>query len=139
MESREEILYETYAKTINIEALTMIDIASKQLIPAVVGYSKSLADTVVAVKTAGADATVQSDLLAEVSTNLKAMRDALTKLERVTAEAAAMEDAKAQAFFYKDTVKVAMEELRTPADTLEMLVDKEVWPIPTYGELIFEV
>ena len=119
--------------------MTMIDIASKQLIPAVVGYSKSLADTVVAVKAAGADATVQSDLLAEVSVNLKAMSDALTKLEKVTAEAAAMEDVKAQAFFYKDTVKATMEELRTPADTLEMLVDKDVWPIPTYAELIFEV
>lgn len=139
LESREEILYETYAKTINIEALTMIDIASKQLIPAVVGYSKSLADTVIAVKAAGADASVQSDLLAEVSANLKAMSDALAKLEKVTAEAAAMEDVKAQAFFYKDAVKAAMEELRTPADTLEMLVDKDVWPIPTYAELIFEV
>ncbi|MBQ7065564.1 MAG: glutamine synthetase III [Lachnospiraceae bacterium] len=139
LESREEVLYETYAKTINIEALTMIDMASKQLIPAVVGYSKSLADTVIAVKAAGADATVQSGLLAEVSANLKAMSDALAKLEKVTQEAAAMEDVKAQAFFYKDTVTVAMEELRTPADTLEMLVDKDVWPIPTYGELIFEV
>ena len=139
LESREEVLYETYAKTINIEALTMIDMASKQLIPAVVGYSKSLADAVIAVKAAGADATVQSDLLAKVSANLKAMSDALAKLEKVTQEAAAMEDVKAQAFFYKDTVTVAMEELRTPADTLEMLVDKDVWPIPTYGELIFEV
>ena len=139
LESREEILYETYAKTINIEALTMIDMASKKFVPAIVKYSKSLADTVIAVKAAGADASVQADILGVVSTNLKVAKDALAKLEAVTAQAAAIADPKAQAFFYKDTVKVAMDALRAPIDTLEMVVDKEVWPVPTYGELMFEV
>ena len=139
LESREEILYETYAKTINIEALTMINMANKKYIPAVVGYTKLLADTVIAVREAGADATVQSELLGEVSMHLAAARKALKELERATAEASAMRDVKAQAFFYKDTVREAMEALRIPVDALEMLVDKRAWPVPSYGELIFEV
>ena len=139
LESREEILYETYAKTINIEALTMINMASKKYIPAVVGYTRTLADTVLAVREAGADASVQAELLGEVSVQLAAAGKALKELERATTEAGAMQDARAQAFFYKDTVKEAMDALRTPVDALEMLVDKKVWPVPSYGELIFEV
>ena len=139
LESREEIIYETYAKTINIEALTMIDMAGKKIIPAVVKYSKSLADAVIAVKEAGADATIQADLLKVVTGKLAEMQNALAKLKDLEAKASAMEDVKAQAFFYKDEIKVAMEELRKPADELEMIVDKDIWPIPTYGELMFEV
>ena len=139
LESREEIIYETYAKSINIEALTMIDMAGKQIIPAVVRYTKVLADTVNAVKAAGADASTQEEILREVSGKLSAMQTALKKLEKAEKEASAMADEKAQAFFYKDTVKVIMDELRAPADELEMIVDKEYWPIPTYGELMFEI
>lgn len=139
LESREEILYETYAKTINIEALTMINMANKKYIPAAVGYTKTLADTVIAVREAGADAAVQSELLGEVSGQLSAARKALKELERATAQAGTMQEAKSQAFFYKDTVKEAMDALRAPIDALEMLVDKKVWPVPSYGELIFEV
>lgn len=139
LESREEIIYETYAKTINIEALTMIDMAGKQIIPAVVRYTKVLADTVNAVKAAGADASVQTELLKSVSKKLATMQKALVKLEKAEAKVRTMSDEKAKAFFYKDTVKAAMDELRTPADELEMIVDKEIWPIPTYGELMFEV
>ena len=139
LQSREEIIYETYAKTINIEALTMIDMAGKKIIPAVVKYSKNLADTVLAVKEAGADASVQADLLKTVTEKLAAMQKALAALKDAEAKAGAIEDVKEQAFFYKDTVKAIMDELRTPADELEMIVDKELWPIPTYGELMFEV
>ncbi len=139
LESREEIIYETYAKTINIEALTMIDMAGKQIVPAVVKYSKSLADTVNAVKAAGVDASVQVELLKEVSEKLTKMQTALEALKKAEKEAAAIEDAKQQAFFYKDTVKEIMAQLRQPADELEMIVDKEMWPFPTYGELMFEV
>ena len=139
LESREEIIYETYAKTINIEALTMIDMAGKKIIPAVMKYSRSLADTVNAVKAAGADASVQMDVLKSVCEKLSAMQKALKKLEKVEAEAGAIEDAKKQAFFYKDVVKEVMQELRDPADELEMIVDKDIWPLPTYGELMFEV
>lgn len=139
LESREEIIYETYAKTINIEALTMIDMAGKQIIPAVVKYTKSLADTVNAVKEAGADASMQTELLKTVSEKLASMQAAYMNLKKVEAQASAMENAKDQAFFYKDTVKKAMNELRVPADELEMIVDKDIWPIPTYGELMFEI
>ena len=139
LESREEIIYETYAKTINIEAHTMMDMAGKKYIPAVMKYTKFLADTVIAVKEAGADAEVQAGLLNEVSDRLKEARRALVRLHEETAEAAAMENAKTQAFFYKDTVMKVMEELRTPIDELEMMVDKDMWPVPSYGELTFEV
>ncbi|MFQ9933284.1 MAG: glutamine synthetase III [Lachnospiraceae bacterium] len=139
LESRQEVLYETYAKTINIEALTMVDMASKQLIPAVVKYTKSLADTVTSVKAAGADASVQAELLAESDALLKEAKEALKKLMADQAAGAAMEDVKAQAFFYKDTIKEDMDALRTPIDKLEMIVDKEMWPMPSYGDLMFEV
>ncbi|MCM1537408.1 MAG: glutamine synthetase III [bacterium] len=139
LESREEIIYETYAKTINIEALTMIDMAGKQIIPAVMSYTKSLADTINAVKAAGGDASVQVDLLKETTALLSDMKNALSDLKKAEADASAMADVKAQAFFYKDTVMKIMQELRTPADKLEMIVDKELWPFPTYGELMFEV
>lgn len=139
LESREEVLYEIYAKSINIEALTMIDMASKQIIPALIKYSKSLADTVIAVKEVGADASVTAGLLKEVSEKLSAMKTALVKLEEAEEKANAITNAKEQAFYYKDVVKEAMEELRTPADEAEMLVDKKVWPLPTYGDMIFEV
>ena len=139
LESRREVLYETYAKTINIEALAMIDMASKQFIPAVVNYTRLLADTVIAVKEAGADASAQTDILKEVSQKLVEMKEALKELERVETEAGTMENAKEQAFYYKDAVRTAMEKLRKPVDEAEMLVDKKVWPVPTYGDLIFEV
>lgn len=139
LESREEVLYETYAKTINIEALTMIDMASKEIIPAVVQYSGKLANTVLAVREAGADADVQEQLLQEVSGRLREMKKALDKLIEAERKASAIEDVKAQAFFYKDTVVDAMRALRTSADALEMLVGKEDWPFPTYADLMFEV
>lgn len=139
LESRAEVLYETYAKTINIEALTMIDMASKQIIPAIVKYTKSLADTVIAVREAGADASAQTEILQAVSEKLSAMKAALKKLEEVEDKAGTIGNAKEQAFYYKDEVKAAMDALRAPADEAEMLVDKKVWPLPTYGDLIFEV
>ena len=104
-----------------------------------IGYTKSLADTVLAVKAAGADAAVQTELLKEVSAKLAEAKAALVSLEEKQAEAAAMEDQKEMAFFYKDVVREAMAALRAPVDELEMLVDKKVWPFPTYGDLIFEV
>lgn len=139
LESRAEVLYETYSKTINIEALTMMEMATKQIIPAVVSYTKGLADTVIAVEAAGVDSSVQKGLLTEVSALLKEMQSAVVTLKDVEAKASAMEEGKAQAEYYRDVVKVAMEALRKPADELEMIVDKKAWPIPTYGELIFEV
>ena len=139
LESRAEIKFESYAKAINIEARTMIDMASKQIIPAIIKYTKDLADTVVAVKEAGADASVQAELLTEVSGLLAETKKALEALKVVTDQAAAMEEGEDQARFYHFDVVPAMEALRTPVDTLEMIVDKEAWPMPSYGDLIFEV
>ena len=139
LESRAEIEYEAYAKAINIEARTMIDMASKQFIPAVMKYTKQLADTVIAVKEAGVDAEVQSEALAEVSVLLKETKEALATLKKVTEEAAEKEEGEVQATYYHSEVVPAMEALRVPVDKLEMIVDKEAWPMPSYGDLIFEV
>lgn len=139
LKSRAEIKYENYAKNINIEAKTMIDMARKQIIPAIMKYTKTLADTVISVKEAGADASVQAETLAEVTVLLKETRDALMALEEVTERAGGMEEGKAQAEFFKFQVFPAMEALRAPVDKLEMIVDKEAWPMPSYGDLIFEV
>ncbi len=139
LQSREEILYETYAKTINIEALTMIDMASKQIIPAVVSYTKELADTVIAVAQAGVEPTVQRELLAKVNLYLKEMQQALKELQEAEDKVQKITNAKEKAFFYSEVVTAAMGKLRTPADQLEVLVDKKVWPFPTYADLLFEV
>ena len=109
LESRAEIKFESYAKAINIEARTMIDMASKQIIPAIIKYTKELADTVVAVKEAGADASVQAELLTEVSGLLAESKKALEALKVVTDQAAAMEEGEDQARFYHSDVVPAME------------------------------
>jgi glutamine synthetase len=139
LESREEIIYETYSKTINIEALTMIDMAGKQIIPAVVKYTKTLADMVNSLRETGLDISVQKGMLESVSERLCEMQAACVKLKDVDRKAREIKNAKEQAFFYMNEVIPAMDALRAPADELEMIVDKEVWPIPTYGELMFEV
>lgn len=139
LESRAEIKYENYAKAINIEARTMIDMASKQFIPAVIKYTKTLADTVIAVKAAGADASVQSEALAEVTGYLAEAKKANAALMELTDKASAMGEGKDRAEFYHSQVVPAMEALRAPVDRLEMIVDKEAWPMPSYGDLLFEV
>ncbi|MBQ7359810.1 MAG: glutamine synthetase III [Lachnospiraceae bacterium] len=139
LESRAEILYETYSKTLNIEAMTMIDMASKQILPAVVKYTKVLADTIVALNGAGADASVQVELLNEVTVLLKEAKAALNALKEVEAKAMSMVNGKEKAFFYMESVRAAMDALRAPVDGLEQIVDKDMWPIPTYAELTFEV
>ena len=141
LESRAEIQYETYAKTINIEALSMIDIAGKHIIPAVIRYTTVLANSVNAVTTACADAdvSVQTELLLETSNLLSDTKLALAKLEDVTAQAKAMKPGREQAKYYYDEVTTAMAALRAPVDRLEMIVDKEMWPMPSYGDLLFEI
>ena len=139
LESRAEIQYEAYAKAINIEARTMIDMASKQFLPAFIKYTKTLADTINAVKAAGVDATVQTEALKEVSALMAETKAALDRIVKVTGEAAAKEEGEVQATYYHTEVVPAMDALRAPVDKLEMIVDKEAWPMPSYGDLIFEV
>lgn len=139
LESRAEIKYEAYAKALNIEARSMIDIASKHIIPAVIRYTKELAETVNAVREAGADYEVQADILHKVSRLLKEAKTALEKLEIVTYQAVDKQEGKEQAFWFYEEVSPAMEALRKPVDELEMIVAKDMWPMPSYGDLIFEV
>ena len=140
LDSRVEIEYETYAKEINIEARAMIDIAGKQIVPAVIKYATALANSINAVKAAcDADVSVQIGLLKEVSDLLSQTKTALSKLEEVTEQGIGIKEGRKQAVFYRDIVMSVMTELRAPVDKLEMIVDKEMWPMPSYGDLIFEV
>ena len=141
LESRVEIKYETYSKIINIEARSMIDIATKQIIPAVVKYTTVLANSINSVRMAAddVDVSVQKDLLSETSCLLRRSKTALEELKVLTDQASAMEPGEEQAKFYNRKVMTAMEQLRKPVDELEMLVDKEMWPMPSYGDLLFEV
>lgn len=139
LESRVEIQYEGYAKAINIEARSMIDIASKHIIPAVMRFARNVAGTANEIKQAGADATVPINLLKETTQLLSETKMALAKLEEMTDTAASMPAGQEQAEYYHRKVCAAMEELRAPVDRLEMLVDKEEWPMPSYGDLLFEV
>lgn len=141
LESRAEIEYEAYTKIINIEAKTMIDMASKQIIPATVKYTTALASSLIAVQNAcpEADVSVQKELLLETSDLLSEMKVALAKLIEVTAQAAMVDNHKERAYAYRDLVTTAMKALRSPADKLEMIVDKDLWPFPSYGDLLFEV
>ena len=140
LESRSEIQYEAYSKAINIEGKAMIDIASKQIIPAVIKYATVLANSISAVKAVGAaDVSVQTEILEEVSALLSETKVALAKLTDVVDKAASVPEGREMAVFFRDEVKTAMDELRAPVDKLEMLVDKDMWPMPSYGDLMFEV
>ncbi len=140
LESRMEIMYENYAKTINIEARAMINIASKTLIPAIIKYVTSLADSINAVKEAGTcEPSVQYEQLKESSDLLAEANKALNKLEKITDKGLTLEEGVKQAEYYRDKVKPAMAALRAPIDKLEIIVDKKMWPFPSYGDLIYEV
>ena len=141
LHSRAEVLYESYSKTINIEAKTMISMASVQYIPAVINYTRKLADSINAVKAAAPDidVSVQTELLKETSKLLYEAEAARKKLNAVVSEASSMGEGADQAVFFRDKVIPAMAKLRAPIDSLELIVDKELWPVPTYGDLLFEV
>jgi glutamine synthetase len=140
LESRVEVKYETYSKAINVEARAMIDIASKQIIPAVIKYAKSLADSINSIRSAAeVDISVEAELLKDASALLKEVKEALDILKEHTEKASAMEEGENQAKYYHEHVCAAMDELRRPVDELEMIVDKEMWPMPSYGDLMFEV
>lgn len=139
LESRAEIQYEGYSKAINIEARAMIDIASKHIIPAVLRFNRNLSDTVNSMRQAGVDIFVPLEMLRESSRLLAIAKNMLSRLETVTENAAKMEAGREQAVYYYEIVTKAMDDLRTPIDQLEMIVDKEEWPMPSYGDLLFEV
>ncbi len=141
LESRVEIEYEAYSKAINIEAKTMIDIAGKSIIPAVIRYTTRLADSIIKLKSAvsGIEPYAQNAILIEVNEHLKESKVALENLKKYMDDAAEITDVTAHAKYMHEVVVPAMEALRKPIDTLEMIVDKDLWPMPSYGDLLFEV
>ena len=140
LESRAEIQYEIYAKAINIEAKTMLDITTKQIIPAVIKYTTVLAQSINAVRAAAAvDVGVQTSLLEKCSNRLSETDKAMGVLADAVAHIGDHPEGRERAVYCREKVVKAMEELRKPVDELEMLVDKEMWPMPSYGDLIFEV
>nr|WP_314757451.1 glutamine synthetase III [uncultured Lachnoanaerobaculum sp.] len=141
LESRVEIEYEAYSKAINIEAKTMIDIAGKSIIPAVIRYTTRLADSIIKLKSAisGIEPYAQNAILIEVNEHLKESKVALENLKNYMDNTTEITDVTAHAKYMHEVVVPAMEALRKPIDTLEMIVDKDLWPMPSYGDLLFEV
>ncbi|MDD6212469.1 MAG: glutamine synthetase III, partial [Clostridiales bacterium] len=141
LESRAEIRYETYVKTINIEAKTMLNMAGKQIVPAVIRYTTKLAESISAVAGAcpDADISVQKELLLETSDLLSEVKVAMAKLEEISNAAGSEEDVVKAAHMFHDEVMPAMDALRAPVDALEFIVDKSMWPYPSYGDMMFQV
>ena len=141
LHSRAEIMYELYSKAINIEAKTMISMANLKYIPSVISYTKKLADSINSVKAAipDADVSVQTDLLKQTLSLLSDAKSAVKKLQEVVKEASSITDQATAANYFKDYVIPAMDNLRAPIDELELIVEKELWPVPSYGDLLFEI
>lgn len=141
LQSREEIEYENYAKLINIEAKTMLEMANKFIIPAVIKYINNLATSIATVSTAcpDADVSVQKELLIECSDLLSETKVAVSNLSELAQKAAQITNSYERAKECSEVLTKAMLKLRKPVDTLENLVDKSLWPIPSYGDLMFEV
>ncbi|MDF2524441.1 MAG: glnA, partial [Clostridiales bacterium] len=142
MNSRYEINLENYIKTINIEALTMLDIAKRQILPAVIKFATSLAGSINSIKATGisADVSAQADLLKEVSSLTASLNKKIAVLEASVEKAASMHgDSYEHASFYRFDVFEKMSNLREDADKLETIVDKDTWPLPTYCDLLFNV
>ena len=140
MRARYEILSESYCKTLNIEALTMIDMAKKDYLPAVSRYSHELSDTIIAKAACGdVDSTYEKELLAKISKLNTAAYKKVQKLEEATLKAKEINDTTALSMFYKDSVFSAMSELRITVDELETMVPAESWPYPSYGDMLFSV
>ena len=139
LEARAEIMYETYAKVLKIETQTMIHMAGKHYIPAAIHYCTRLGQSIAAVTGAGVAAPVQKELLEKCSALLTQASEALEKLKVLLPQVDSMDDVPAMAMAYHDQIVPAMAALRKPVDELELLVDKAIWPVPTYGDLMFEV
>ncbi|MCD8095443.1 MAG: glutamine synthetase III [Ruminococcus sp.] len=137
LESRVEILLEEYCKTINIEALTMVDMAKKDILPAVMTYIKELGETAATASSLGADVTVEKELISKLSSLSTAAYKALGELEEADAAASDITDVEEAARYYHDVVLVKMGELRAPADQMEALCGEKYWPYPTYEKLMF--
>lgn len=139
LHSRAEIQYEAYAKALNIEVKAMLDIAGKSIIPAVLRYAHELADTVHVMHEVGITYSAEKDMLKEIAKHVEGAKAAYNKLKAMDEKAVEIPEGKERAEFYKYEVEPVMLALRKPIDELEMIVDKEAWPMPSYGDLLFEV
>ncbi len=141
MHSRYEILMEEYTKTLNIEALTMLDMAKKDIVPAILSFETALCDAIAAKKAVceTIDASLESGLLKKVSELSGKLAQHIEALEKAEEEAGTIADFEKQAAFYKDSVLSAMENLRATVDALEVCVGREYWPYPSYADMIFRV
>ena len=139
LQSRVEILLDEYCKTLNIEALTMIDMAKKEILPAAAKYIKDLAKTAELAKACGAETVFEDETVKEISALTTQMYKALNTLEEDVQKVHQIEDTQEMANFFHDTIFADMGALRVPADKIETLVGKEYWPYPTYSDLLFYV
>ena len=139
IESRTEILLENYSKIINIEALTMIDMSRKQIIPAALDFSKELADSMVSKKSVGVNYDSEKKLADKVSSLTNCILEATDTLDNKLIDSKEVDGAEANARFFRDTVFAAMQELRGVVDELETIMPETVWPFPTYTDLLFRV
>lgn len=141
LQSRCDILLEEYSKTLNIEALTMIDMAKKDIIPSVCAYSKSLTDTALNKKSLSSDidCSLEISLVKKLSSLNACLDIKIEKLDTSLLESKNYSAPKENAEFYRDNIKVQMQELRTIADELETIVGKQFWPFPTYADLLFSI
>jgi len=139
LHSRFEIYVENYAKQINIEAMTAVDMVRKQFLPAGIDYAASLADSISSFEALSVSAPVQEDLLKKVSASLASAYKNLAKLEAATDRAQKTDDTVKKAEVCRDNVIPVMQALRGDIDALEMLVPADMWPVPTYAELLFKL
>ena len=139
LQSRVEILLDEYCKTLNIEALTMIDMAKKEILPAAAKYIKDIAKTAELAKSCGAETVFEEETVKEISALVTEMYKALGTLEADVQKVHAIEDTQEMANFFHDTIFADMGALRVPADKIETLVGKEYWPYQTYSDLLFYV
>ncbi|BCZ45257.1 glutamine synthetase [Clostridium gelidum] len=140
--SRYEITLENYNKIINIEALTTLEMAKRQIIPAVIQFTTSLAESINSIKATGinADISVQTELLTEVSTLTASLNKNVKILEKAVEKADNFQgDIFDLGMMYRYEVFEQMNTLRADADKLETMVDEEFWPLPTYGDMLFNI
>ncbi len=139
VESRYEILMDEYEKEINIEALTMLDIAKKDILPAASKFSRELTDTIANKKAIGIDLTYELETAKKVSEALTEAYQAMVTLEKDVEKLHAIDDVEKSAFYVRDFIIQDMAALRKPCDELEVVTSNEDWPFPTYGKLLFGI
>jgi len=137
LHARYDILIERYCKEINIEALTALQMAKRQILPAAMKYSGVVANSVTSIKAAGATAKAQSKLLSDLCSLIDTLQVDIVNLEEAVAKAGSATPLVKQAETYRDIVIPAMGAIRSTADQLETIVDAEMWPLPTYAEMLF--